>query len=101
MKTVLPSMAEVVDMEEEAMEENILPKFAVIVKRQSIPLIHAIKSLVFHLISSLKIRTMIRVILMQFFIIQILIIMSRIMKVRSQKWSLNKLVLLLSNIKHC
>jgi len=63
------------------MEDNILPKFAIIVERQGIPLIHAIKNMVFHLISSLKIRTMIRVILMQFFIIQILIIMSIIMKV--------------------
>jgi len=34
------SMAWVVDM-----EENILPKFAVIVERQGIPLIHAIKSM--------------------------------------------------------
>jgi len=81
MKTMLPSMAEVVDTGEEAMKENIPPKFTVIVERQGIPLIHAIKNMVFHLISSLKIRTMIRVILMQFFRIQILIIMSRIMKV--------------------
>ena len=36
-------MTWVVDMEEEAMEEDILPKFAVIVERQDIPLIHAIK----------------------------------------------------------
>jgi len=69
-------MAEV-DTEEEAMEEDILPKFAVIVKRQGIPLIHAIKSMVFHLISSLKIRTMIIGILMQFFRIQILIMSSK------------------------
>jgi len=33
----------VVDMEEEVMEEDILPNFAVIVERQGIPLIHAIK----------------------------------------------------------
>jgi len=82
---MLPSMAEVVDTGEEDMEEDMLPKFVVIVERQNIPLIHPIKSMVFHLISSLKIRTMIRVILMQFFRIQILIIMSRIMKVRSQR----------------
>jgi len=49
------------------MEKNILPKFAVMVEKQGIPLIHAIKNMVFHLISSLKI-----------------IIMSRIMKVRSR-----------------
>jgi len=30
-------------MTKEAMEEDILPKFAVIVERQGIPLIHAIK----------------------------------------------------------
>jgi len=89
----------VVNMEEEAMEEDILPKFAVIVERQGIPLTHAIKNVVFHLISNLKIRTIIRV--MQPFTIQILTIMNRIMKVQSQKWSLNKLVLLLSSIKHC
>jgi len=80
-KTMLRPMAWVVDMEEEAMENNILPKFAIIVERQSIPLIHAIKSVVFHLISNLKITTIIRV--MQLFTIQILIIMSRIMKVQS------------------
>ena len=39
-------------MEEEAMEDDILPKFAVIVERQGISLIHAIKSVVFHLISN-------------------------------------------------
>jgi len=44
-------------MEEEVMEEDILPKFAIIVERQGIPLIHTIKSVVFHLISNLKIRT--------------------------------------------
>jgi len=33
-------------------------KFVVIVERQGIPLIHAIESMVFHLISSLKIRIM-------------------------------------------
>ena len=98
---MLQPMAEVLDTEEEAMEEDILPKFVVIVERRGIPLIHAIKSMAFHLISCLKIRIMIGVILMQFFIIQISIIMSRIMKVQSQKWSLNKLVLLLSSIKHC
>ena len=98
---MLQLMAEMVDTKEEAMLEDILLKFAVIVERHVIPLIHAIKSMAFHLISSFKIRTMIRVILMQFFIIQILIIMSRIMKVQYQKWSLNKLVLLLSSIKHC
>ena len=54
---MLRPMAWVVDMEEEAMEEDILPKFAVIVERQGIPLIHAIKSVVFHIISNLKIRT--------------------------------------------
>ena len=77
---MLRPMAWVVDMEEEAMEEDILSKFAIIVERQGIPLIHTIKSMVFHLISNLKIRT----------------IMSRITKVQSQKCSLNKLVLLLS-----
>jgi len=92
-------MAWVVDMEEEAMEEDILQKFAVIAERQGIPLIHAIKSVVFHLISNLKIRTIIRI--MQPFTIQILTIMRRIMKVQCQKWSLNKLVLLMSSIKHC
>jgi len=76
-------MAEVMDTEEEAMEEDILPKFVVIVERQGIPLIHAIKSMAFHLISSLKTRIMIRVILMQFFRIQISTIMSKIMKVQS------------------
>ena len=65
------------------MEEDILPKFAVIVERLGIPLIHAIKNITFHLISSLKIKTMIRIILMSFFRIQILIIMSRIIKVQS------------------
>ena len=63
-------MAWVVDMEEEAIEEDILPKFAVIVERQGIPLIHAIKNVFFHLISNLKIRTIIKV--MQPFTIQIL-----------------------------
>jgi len=81
MEEVLAMEEEV--MEEEVMEEDILPKFAVIVERQGIPLMHAIKNMVSHLISSLKIRTMIRVVLMQFFIIQILIMMSRIKKVQS------------------
>jgi len=35
-------------------------------ERQGIPLIHIIESMVFHLISTLKIRTMIRIMLMQF-----------------------------------
>jgi len=43
-KTMLQSMAEVVDTKEEAMEEDILPKFTAIVERQGIPLIHAIKA---------------------------------------------------------
>ena len=95
-KTKLQPMEKVL-----AMEEDMLPKFAVIMERQGIPLIHAIESMTFHLIPSLKIWTMIKVILMQFFIIHILIMMSRIMKVQSQKCSLNKLVLLLNSIKHC
>jgi len=41
-------------MEEEAMEEDIFTKFAIIVERQDIPLIHAIKSMALHLISNLK-----------------------------------------------
>jgi len=52
-------------MEEEAMEEEIFLKFVVTVKRQDIPLIHVIKSMVFHLTSSSKIRTMVRIMLMQ------------------------------------
>jgi len=63
-KTMLQPVTEVLDTEEEAMEDDILPKFAVIVERQYIPLIHAIKSMTFHLISSLKIRIMIKVIRM-------------------------------------
>ena len=61
---MLQPMAEVLDTEDEALEEDILPKFAIIVERQDVPLIHAIKSMAFNLISSLKIRIMIRVILM-------------------------------------
>ena len=61
-KKILPSMTKILQPlwkeEEEAMEEDILPKFAAIVERQGISLIHAIKNIVFHLISSLKIRTM-------------------------------------------
>ena len=56
---MLQPMAEVLDTEEEAMEEDILPKFVVFVEGQDIPLIHAIKSMTFHLISSSKIRIMI------------------------------------------
>jgi len=52
-------------------------------------LIHAIENMVFHLSSSLKIRK------------QTVIIPKKIMKVQGQKFILNKLVLLLSNIKHC
>ena len=44
--TILRPMAWMVDMEEETMEEDILLKFVVIVERQGIPLIHAIKSVV-------------------------------------------------------
>ena len=84
---MLRPMTWVMDMEEEAMENDILPKFTVIVEKQGIPLIHAIKSVVFHLILNLKTSTIIRV--MQPFIIQILTIMSRIMNVQSRKWSLN------------
>jgi len=32
---MLPSMAEVVDMQDEAMEEDMLPKFAAIVERHN------------------------------------------------------------------
>ena len=98
---MLRPMEKVLVLEEEAMEEEIFIKFAVIMERQGIPLIHLIERMVFSLISSLKIRTMIRDVLMQFFRIQILIMMSRITQVQSQKCSLNKLVLLLNNIKHC
>jgi len=66
-KTMLQPMAEVLATEKEVMEEDILPKFVVIVERHGIPFIHAIENMVFHLISSLTIITMIRVILMRFF----------------------------------
>jgi len=71
------------------MEEEMLLTYAVIVERQDILSIHAIESITFHLISSLKIK------------MQILKMMIGIMKVQSQKYNLNKLVLLLSNNKHC
>jgi len=67
--------------------EEILLKFAVIVERQDILLIHAIESMTSHLSSSLKIK------------MKILIIMSKIIKDQSQKYSLSKLILLMSNIK--
>ena len=70
------------------MKDDILLKSAVIVERQDIWLIHVIENMVFHLSSSLKIRK------------HIVIITSKIMKVQCQKHILNKLILLLSNIKH-
>jgi len=41
-------MEEVLVMEEEAMEEDILLKFAVIMEGQDIPLIHAIENIPLH-----------------------------------------------------
>jgi len=74
-------MEEVLVMEEKAKEEEITLKFVVVVGRQNIQLIHAIESMTFHLISILKIIAMIRIVLMQIFIMQIQILISKIIKV--------------------
>jgi len=78
-----------IDTSRRSYERRILLKSAVTVKRQDIWLIHFIESMTFHLSSSLKIKK------------QIVIIISRIMKVQGKKYIISKLVLFLSNIKHC
>jgi len=67
---------------EEVMEGDILLRFAVIVERQGMWLVHAVENMVFHLSSRLKIWK------------QTVIITNRIMKVQGQMYILSKLVLL-------